>query len=196
MNNIRPNYYKSFRSRSKTEFENFSLSLNELIDKKEKIILDIGFGTGDSSIEIQRLNPDKVIFGIEAYKPGIAKLATNKIHFFYGDAVELIENTKSSSIEMIFMLFPDPWPKKKHRKRRLMNEYTFRELERILVPSGKLHFCTDNINYAFSTLEMIKDITKSKLSFSKNRQSRPITKYEQKANKKNNFIFDIVFYKK
>tara|TARA_B100000401_G_C52522010_1_gene584875 strand:+ start:107 stop:697 length:591 start_codon:yes stop_codon:yes gene_type:complete len=192
----RPIYYKSHRSRSYKFIENNLPSLNDLIVNKKNILLDIGFGTGDSCIELQKLYPNKIIFGVEAYKPGVSRMIDKNIHSYYGDATKLIEETKSSSIDIIYILFPDPWPKKKHRKRRLVNEYTFKEFMRVLVPNGKLHFCTDNIGYAYETLIMINRILKIDLNFSKCRGDRPITKYEKKAYKKNNFIFDIIVYKK
>ena len=82
------------------------------------------------------------------------------------------------------MLFPDPWQKKKHRKRRLFNEYTFEIIRSIIKKDGLFHFATDNINYAFEAKETINKVASSNISFSKTRGFRPITKYEKRCPQK------------
>ena len=94
------------------------------------------------------------------------------------------------------MLFPDPWQKKKHRKRRLFNKYTFNIINSIIKKNGFFHFSTDNINYALEAKEIINDVTSSSIKFSNNRGFRPITKFEKKAISKRNFIFDLIYIKK
>ena len=122
----KPVYYKSFRSRKFQELEKPKRSALDILATEENIILDIGFGTGDSTIALQGMFPHHSIMGIEAYKPGVKNLLSKKIYVHYGDALEILEEISKDTISQIYMLFPDPWQKKKHRKRRLFNEYTFR----------------------------------------------------------------------
>jgi tRNA (guanine-N7-)-methyltransferase len=120
----------------------------------------------------------------------------NNIHVKYGDALEILEKIKPNSVSKIYMLFPDPWQKIKHRKRRLLNEYSFSIINKILISDGLFHFATDNINYAFQAREIINNQSSSNIKFSSNRGLRPITKYEVKAKMKKNFVFDLIYIKK
>ena len=192
----RPVFYKSFRSRKSKEANPTSKSLNELIDKRSKIILDIGFGTGDSSIALKEMYKNYNVMGIEAYIPGIQRLQSEGIAAQYGDALEILESLSNSSISQIYMLFPDPWQKSKHRKRRLFTDYTFEIIKNILVQGGSFQFTTDNINYAYNAKNIIEKACSEKVEFSKSRGLRPITKYELKAMKKRNFIFDLIYFKR
>lgn len=192
---IKPTFYKSFRSRRYRDLQEASKSTIDILKKSNNIILDVGFGTGESTISLVDNNPDYLICGVEAYKPGIQVLIKKNILNHYGDALEFLEKIDRNAISKIYMLFPDPWQKRKHRKRRLFNKYTFNIIERILVKKGVFHFASDNINYAIQAKDVIQKACVKKISFSKNRGCRPITKYEKKALAKNKFIFDIVYTK-
>ena len=146
---IKPVFYKSFRSRNFNQLKEEEKTLDITNLSKKNLVLDIGFGTGESTIALNRMFIDDNVCGIECYKPGIKKLIDNNIHVEYGDALEVIEKIKPGSVSMIYMLFPDPWQKIKHRKRRLLNGYSFSIIDKILINGGLFHFATDNINYAF-----------------------------------------------
>ena len=191
----RPVYYKSFRSRKFQELEEPKKSVQDIFKIEKNIILDIGFGTGESTVALNNMFPKHSVFGIEAYKPGIKNLINNNIYAHYGDALEVIENINDNSISQIYMLFPDPWQKKKHRKRRLFNKYTFNIINSIIKENGFFHFSTDNINYALEAKEIINDVTSGSIKFSNNRGFRPITKFEKKGISKRNFIFDLIYIK-
>ena len=191
----RPIYYKSFRSR---KFKNIHLTSSSIVDatnKSDDVILDIGFGTGESTIKLNEIFSDHVVCGIEAYKPGVKKLMTERIPVEYGDAAEIIEKFDDNKISQIYMLFPDPWQKVKHRKRRLFSEYTFKIIDRILKRDGFFHFTSDNINYAFQAKHIIEKASSKDIEFSKHRGFRPVTRYEVKGIRKRNFIFDLIYFK-
>ena len=191
----RPVYYKSFRSR---KFKNIHLTSSSIVDatnKSDDVILDIGFGTGESTMTLNEIFSEHVVCGIEAYKPGVKKLIAEKIPVEYGDAAEIIKKFDDNRISQIYMLFPDPWQKVKHRKRRLFNEYTFKIIDRILKRDGFFHFASDNINYAFQAKRIIEKSSSRDIQFSKNIGFRPVTKYEVKGIKKGNFIFDLIYFK-
>ena len=191
----KPVYYKSFRSRKFQEPVKPNRSALDILATEEKIILDIGFGTGDSTIALQGMFPQHSILGIESYKPGIKNLLSKNIFVHHGDALEILEKINNNTISQIYMLFPDPWQKKKHRKRRLLNEYTFRVIMSIIKKNGFFHFSTDNINYALEAKAVINKVTSDEVAFSKNRGFRPITKFEKKSITKKNFVFDLIYVK-
>ena len=191
----KPVYYKSFRSR---KLKNIHLTPNSIVDatnQSDDIILDIGFGTGESTVSLNEIFSEHVVCGIEAYKPGVKKLIAERIPVEYGDAAEIIEKFDDNKISQIYMLFPDPWQKVKHRKRRLFSEFTFKIIERILKRGGFFHFASDNINYAFQAKRIIEKASSRDVEFSKHRGFRPVTKYEVKGIKKRNFIFDLIYFK-
>ena len=192
----KPVYYKSFRSRKFQEPKKPKRSALDILAVEKNIILDVGFGTGDSTIALQDMFPKYRVLGIEAYKPGIKNLLSKNIYVHYGDALEIIEKIRNDTISQIYMLFPDPWQKKKHRKRRLFNEYTFRVILSIIKRNGFFHFSTDNISYALEAKKIISRVTSADISFSKNRGFRPITKFEKKGISKKNFVFDLIYIKK
>ena len=192
----RPVYYKSFRSRKFRSIDLPSSSIVDATNKSDDVILDIGFGTGESTVALNEIFSDHVVCGIEAYKPGVKKLIEEKIPVEYGDAAEIIEKFDDNKISQIYMLFPDPWQKVKHRKRRLFSEYTFKIIDRILKRDGYFHFASDNINYAFRAKQIIEKASSRNVEFSKHRGFRPVTKYEVKGIKKRNFIFDLIYFKK
>ena len=78
----------------------------------------------------------------------------------------------------------------------MFTSYTFEVIKKILVQGGSFQFTTDNINYAFNAKNIIENACSEKIEFSRSRGSRPITKYELKAKKKRNFVFDIIYIKK
>ena len=191
----KPVYYKSFRSR---KFQNVHLSSSSIMNatnQSDDIILDIGFGTGESTKALSEIFSEHVVCGIEVYKPGVNKLITEKIPVGYGDAAEIIGKFDDNKISQIYMLFPDPWQKVKHRKRRLFCEYTFKIIDRILKRGGFFHFASDNINYAFQAKYIIEKVSSKEVKFSKHRGFRPVTRYEIKGIKKRNFIFDLIYVK-
>ena len=167
----------------------------DAVTQSDNIILDIGFGTGESTMALNEIFSNHTVCGIEAYKPGIKKLIAEGIPVEFGDAAEIIEEFSDNKISQIYMLFPDPWQIVKHRKRRLLCEYTFRIIDRILKKGGLFQFTSDNINYAFQAKSIIEKVSSREITFSKHRGFRPITKYEVKGIKKRNFVFDLIYFK-
>ena len=196
----KPKFYNGHRNRKshdelKISNEDFNQKLN---DQNQINILDIGFGSGESIVsqDFKQCN----IFGIESYSRGIVKMNKYKnqmniknLFLFHGDAVEIIEKViPKKSINIINIFFPDPWPKKKHHKRRLISHYTIGLFRQILKKNGFIHFASDHIDYSHQTKYIFENTLNKKLFFSNFRQKRPITKYEQKAIDKKRFIFDLL----
>jgi tRNA (guanine-N7-)-methyltransferase len=129
------------------------LSLFE--SKIQKVWLEIGFGGGEHLAGQAGLHPDVGILGVEPYLDGVAKLLTaveerglSNVRIHRGDARELAGELTDASLDAVYILFPDPWPKTRHRKRRLVQPAFVAELARLMKPGARLRFATDWGDYA------------------------------------------------
>ena len=121
--------------------------------------LEIGFGGGEHLVARARENPDIGFVGCEPFVNGVAKLLAEidqhgieNVRVRAGDALELIEAAPAASFSRIFLLYPDPWPKRRQNKRRLVSEAMIAELARVARPGAELRFATDIDDYAGWTL--------------------------------------------
>ena len=212
------NYFSS-RNRSLTKDQQLILELYqekisiESFFKLEKLndfnlkSLEIGFGTGEKILQSAISYPDNLFIGIEYYKKGIAQLLLNiekyklkNIRLFYGDAFDYLKLLKTNFLDEVLIMFPDPWPKKRHWKRRIINNASVSEISRSLKSNGRVLFYTDDKGIAFWGLRHF--ISNSNFIWAidkpldcKNRNlSNYITKYEHKALKNNiqPYYFDFV----
>ena len=166
------------------------------------VVIDIGFGNGNLLYEIAKKNSDINFIGIEVYRHGVGKLLkkiiqTNikNINIINDDAYEILDkNIEDNSVKGISIFFPDPWPKQKHKKRRLVNS-TFLELMISKVKEGGfIKVVTDIEDYAndmksiFNCSNGIKQIKELKLF-----NNRDVTKYELKGIEKGHSIFDLSY---
>ena len=201
----KPKFYSNHRYRQDQKTEKYSEShnnLKELLINGQLNIVDIGFGTGTSTKQLSSSDKNNYI-GIESYMQGINNLKKyikkNKIAnicVFHGDAIEIVnEKLPDSSIDQILIFFPDPWPKNKHHKRRIINLYTLNLFFKKLKKGGLLHFATDHIMYAYNTKNMFEKFTGQKILFNSNRRKRPITNYERRGLRRKNFVFDLIIKK-
>lgn len=162
-------------------------------------ILEIGFGMGQSLILQAKHNPDKNYIGIEVHRPGIGSLLLNiqkenlkNLKIVNKDAVEVLsQNIPDYSLEAIQIFFPDPWPKKRHHKRRLIQPEFIKVLHQKLKPNGLLHIATDWENYA----EHILDVVNNSGLFKQvdEPHDRPTTKFETRGVKLGHGVWDMVF---
>ena len=122
--------------------------------------LELGFGAGEHLAAQAQAHPDALLLGAEPFLNGAASalrhvrdqgLGNVRIHA--GDGRELMAALPDASIARVFVLFPDPWPKTRHKKRRLINDETVAELARVMTPAGTVRFCTDWADYIGWTLE-------------------------------------------
>ncbi|HEV2532440.1 tRNA (guanosine(46)-N7)-methyltransferase TrmB [Phenylobacterium sp.] len=127
-----------------------------------EIWLEIGFGGGEHMAAQAQRHPDVLILGAEPFQNGVASALRHideqglqNVRLQDGDARELIGHLPDASIARAFILFPDPWPKTRHHKRRLVNAETLADLARVLQPGGRLRFASDVAHYVDWALERI-----------------------------------------
>ena len=159
-------------------------------------IIDIGPGYGESSIELAKFNKENNIIACEKYLDGIKNLldkkqkdSLNNLFIYKGNAHQLIdEYCDDNSISEIWVLFPDPWPKKRHFKRRLIDLLFFKKIYRILKKNASIHIASDSKSYIAEILQCVFKVknhflwvNQSKEEWNYSNLSLPKTKYFKKA---------------
>ena len=174
----------------------YSLSLENSIslETKKEIWLEVGFGNGLHLVELAKRNSDKLIMGSEVYQNGVAtacfSLFQNKIdnvRVFHGDIRILLNSFKDGVVDRLYVLFPDPWIKKRHKPRRLLSSTNIDFFSKILKSQGAICIATDVEDYHSEIEEVFSNSYQfKKLQFSPKEKNLNFflnvkTKYEQKA---------------
>jgi release factor glutamine methyltransferase len=176
----------------------------KLIPKNSPRFLEIGFGMGDNIIKMALSSPDQYFIGAEPYKNGIVKvLRSIKEHdlknllIWPDDVSLLLPNVPDNSLNGVYVLFPDPWPKKRHQKRRLVNESFILTLSQKLTSKGELCFASDIKDYADAVLRFLLDCKDLKVSDSKALDNEHFfSKYHSKALEKNSEAITFLQFQK
>ena len=194
-------------------FEKKILDFDKLFPKKQELVIEIGFGMARATSLIAQENPHINYLGLEVHKAGVGKLLSEiEIHSMENvliiehDALEVLETMiPDNSVSRFHVFFPDPWPKKKHHKRRLMIRPNTELLARKLKKGGSIVMATDWEDYAYHALEELtateglknkyEDLKNSLLGFAPKQEWRPETGFEKKGKNANRRIFDLVFVK-
>lgn len=188
-------------------FENKKINFVDIFGNTNPVIIEIGFGMGDATANIAEANPDINYIGIEVHRPGVGKLLSEinrrelkNLYIIEHDALEVLEEMiPDNSINGFHIFFPDPWPKKKHHKRRLLQRPRTNLLSQKLAPDGYLYFVTDWLEYAEFALEELKltDGLKNKYDgYAEAQPWRTQTKFERKGMAADRPITEIFFEKK
>jgi tRNA (guanine-N7-)-methyltransferase len=162
----------------------------------KKIILEIGFGNGENTSFLASKNPNALIVASEVYLSGIGSLLNNiaknslkNIKIFDQDVRELLFNLPNKIFDEIYIICPDPWPKARHHKRRLIKHDFLKILAKVLKKNGTAYISTDWENYAESIEEELKK-TKDQFSFTQiSNEGMPITRFQQRAIKEGRSIY-------
>ena len=199
------NYAYRMYGRSKGRGKNHAITNDAISIKVKKIdplkynIIDIGAGYGESTLAISKTDSGKQIIACEKFIDGINKIAEksflhslNNIFIFHGNVHQLLdEYCPHNSISEIWILFPDPWPKKRHFKRRLINVHFFNKIRDFLKIDAKIHIASDSKSYISDILLSIHQVKKEFKWINQNKYeweylnvALPQTKYFQKALKK------------
>ena len=145
------------------EFSGDPLNLDCLFGRRASRTVEVGFGTGDALLALAGSEPARDFLGIEVYPPGVGRLLAHcneagldNIRVAMTDALDVLEHwLEPSSVEEVLVWFPDPWPKNRHHKRRLVRPWFASLVHRVLQPGGRLHLATDWEPYAEHMLEVL-----------------------------------------
>lgn len=185
---------------------------NQLIDYKQAfgrtapVILEIGFGMGETTKKIAENRPDDNFLGIEVYNAGVGALLKridenqlSNIKIIQHDAVEVLQNMiPPNSLAGVHIYFPDPWPKKRHHKRRLIQAEFVKILASHMTENAYIHCATDWEDYAKQMLEVLSatpDLENCHASFAPRPDYRPLTKFENRGIKLGHGVWDLIFKK-
>jgi tRNA (guanine-N7-)-methyltransferase len=185
-------------------FEPHPLDFAAVFGRRAPVVLEIGFGMGDATAQIAALKPDTDFIGVEVHTPGVGALlkrigeqALANLRIVQHDAVEVLEQMiPPASLAGVHVFFPDPWHKKKHNKRRLIQPAFVARLATRLAPGGYLHCATDWQPYAEQMLEVLgaePALQNTAAGYAPRPDYRPLTKFEQRGLKLGHGVWDLVF---
>jgi tRNA (guanine-N7-)-methyltransferase len=181
------------------------LDFNQLFGRTEsKKILEIGFGMGETTAKIAQILPDCDFIAAEVHTPGVGSLLKlieenniPNIRIIQHDVVEVLQHMVSeASLDGVHIFFPDPWHKKRHHKRRLIQAEFVKVLCSKLKPGGYLHVATDWQEYAEWVLEVLKaepQLQNTATDYAEKPSYRPLTKFENRGIKLGHGVWDMVF---
>ncbi|EAQ97670.1 tRNA (guanine-N(7)-)-methyltransferase [Congregibacter litoralis KT71] len=182
------------------------LNFDELFGGPGERVLEIGFGMGQSLLDMAAARPSSHYLGVEVHRPGVGRLlhgvqelGLSNVRAMCHDAVDVLENCIApGSLQRIQIFFPDPWHKKRHNKRRLIQPEFTELLASRLSPGGILHLATDWEPYAEHMLEVLNNCTALENSgenggFVPRPEERPLTKFELRGQRLGHGVWDLLY---
>jgi tRNA (guanine-N7-)-methyltransferase len=189
------------------DFKPQRLDLDACFKRPAPLILEIGFGNGESLLRQAESSPQNNYLGIEVHRPGVGHLlrladeaAITNLRVINHDAVEVLQQQiPDHSLDCVQLFFPDPWHKKRHHKRRIVSTEFIRLVSEKLKPGGLFHLATDWQDYAEHMLAEIEHTnvfsnTAGKANYAQN-TDRPSTKFEHRGRRLGHGVWDLVFRK-
>lgn len=190
------------------EISEGELDFFSLFGREAPVVLEIGFGMGQSLVALAKENPDKNYLGIEVHRPGVGSLLislaeqeVNNVRIIMADAKDILQHhIPPASLAAVLLFFPDPWPKKRHQKRRLVQPDFVECVASKLKSGGYFHMATDWENYAEQMLAVASecealDNTAGAGRYTPRPESRPLTKFERRGQKLGHGVCDLLFIK-
>jgi len=182
------------------------IDFDTLFKRSAPLVLEIGFGNGLSLADMAEAHADLNFFGIEVHKPGVGSLLVqvkqrglDNVRVSHDDAVQVLEQQIPDGIlHRVQIFFPDPWHKKRHHKRRLIQTEFVETLINKLAPKGRIHVATDWENYAEHIMDVLSantDLSNTADGFAPKPDYRPDTKYEARGIRLGHGVWDLVFEK-
>ena len=168
--------------------------------------LEIGIGNGDALISMAQNDPQSMYLGVEVHESGVGRCLANihqqalsNVRLIRHDAIEVLQHMlPPRSLDRVFLFFPDPWHKKRHHKRRIVNA-RFRDLLAVLLkPGACLHMATDWQEYAeYMAVELLSDSrymnTGDTRGYAQRPDYRPVTRFENRGLKLGHGVWDLIF---
>ena len=183
------------------------LDLDALFGRSAARVLEIGCGMGETTVAIATAQPHTDFIGIEVHTPGVGSLlrqieaaGLTNLRVIQHDAVEVIEHMIApGSLDGLHIFFPDPWPKKRHHKRRLIQPPLIALLASRMAPGSYIHCATDWEHYAMQMLEVLNGeptLQNTCEGFAPRPDFRPLTKFENRGLRLGHGVWDLIFKKK
>jgi len=180
------------------------LDLDAAFGRRAPKVMEIGFGMGETTARIAAEHPDVDYLGVEVHAPGvgallkrIGELGLRNVRIIQHDAVEVVRHMlPEASLDGVHIFFPDPWPKKRHHKRRLIQAEFVRLLTSRLKSGAYLHLATDWEDYARQMLEVLNAepaLANAAEGFADRPAYRPLTKFEQRGLRQGHKVWDLIF---
>ncbi len=184
------------------------IDMDEVFQRQAPRILEIGFGNGSSLAEMAANNPDQDYIGIEVHRPGVGnlllqieKLGLINIRVINDDGVEVLQQMiADNSLDAVYLFFADPWHKKRHHKRRIVQKDFVQLLRKKLKVGAVFHMATDWENYAEHMMQVMNQAegfenTAGKDQYLPRPDYRPLTKFEQRGQRLGHGVWDLIFKK-
>ena len=204
VSNAQERYYDEMMGRIGVPYAATRVDLDALFGRSAPHILEIGFGMGETSAAIASAHPENDYLGVEVHTPGVGSLCkliaenglTNQ-RIVQHDAVEVLRDMIAPAcLAGVLVFFPDPWPKKRHHKRRLLQSPLVALLASRLKPGGYLHCATDWEEYAAQILAVLSAepaLENTAQAYAPRPDYRPLTKFEQRGLRLGHGVWDLVF---
>ena len=181
--------------------------LDRMFGRAAPKIVEIGFGMGDTTAQIAAANPELDYLGIEVHTPGvgallkrIAGLGLGNLRIIQHDAVEVFEHMIApETLAGVHIFFPDPWPKKRHHKRRLLQAPFIQLMASRMKPGAHVHVATDWEDYAKQILEALSAeplLANTADGYAPRPDCRPLTKFENRGLKLGHPVWDVIFFRR
>lgn len=188
------------------KFSDTSIKLAEAFNREAPVWMEIGFGNGDVLLSMATANPDTNILGAEVHESGIGHAlngveqhSLSNVRLVQHDAMEILENMlEPASLDKVLLFFPDPWHKKRHHKRRIVQQDFLNAVARTLKPGGILHCATDWAEYGewmIERLEQDKRFTNcAGVGQGSERPNwRPVTRFEKRGHRLGHDVIDLLY---
>jgi tRNA (guanine-N7-)-methyltransferase len=191
------------------EYTPAPLELDRVFGRGAPRMLEIGFGAGEALLAFAQAHREMDCLGVEVHRPGVGRLLlgaraanVSNLRVISHDAVEVLQHQlPPASIELVHIFFPDPWPKKRHHKRRLIQPAFVELLARVLKPDGTLRLATDWRDYA----QHMREVLDASGSFTnaagaqgyvERASERPLTRFERRGQRLGHEVWDLCYRKR
>lgn len=185
------------------------LDAQSVFGRRAPLVLEIGFGMGDSLLAMAEREPERDFIGIEVHPPGVGRLIKgtgeaqlSNLRVYMADAMDVLADCiPDASLDRLQVYFPDPWHKKKHQKRRIIQPAFVRQVGQKIAPGGVMHLATDWWDYAEAMLAVMSEAPgfvnlAPDGAFSERPEFRPVTKFEQRGERLGHGVWDLLFQRR